>query len=82
MTRKTPTKRKSPRAREYTGPGTLEDVKKFLETNATQKAKVQAIETLPREQQVELMEWVRKRTLEAIDLFQKRMDEERKRQGF
>jgi hypothetical protein len=82
MTRKTKAKPKTPRAREYTGPNTLEDVKKFLETNATQKAKVQAMEGLPREDQVTLMEWIRKRTIDALDLFQKRMEEERKQRGF
>lgn len=81
MTQKPKRQPKTPRAREYTGPNTLEDVKKFFQSNATQKAKVKAAEALPREDQVELMEWARKSLLDAVEVLQKQMDAERKRRG-
>lgn len=82
MTRKTPRQPKAPRAKEYTGPNTLEDVKKFWESNATQKAKTQAAEALSPEDQVELMKWAQKRLLDAVNVLQKNMEIERKRRGF
>lgn len=81
MTRKPKRQPKTPRAREYTGPNTLEDVKKFFLTNATQKAKTQAAEALSPEDQVELMEWARKSLLDAVNVLQKQREEERKRRG-
>jgi hypothetical protein len=81
MTHKTNRRPKTSRAREYTGPNTLEDVKKFWESNATQKAKVKAAEALPHEDQVELVKWVQKSTLTAIEAYRKKMDAEWKRRG-
>jgi hypothetical protein len=82
MTRKTTNRRpKTSQAREYTGPNTLEDVKKFWESNATQKAKVKAAEALPDEDQLELVEWARKRALTAVEAYREKMDAEWKRRG-
>jgi len=73
---------KTTRSREYTGPNTLEEVKKYLETNALQKAKVKAIEALPKEEQVELFEWIRKRMLHALNVYQNKIDALAKERGF
>ena len=81
MTRKTNHGPKTSRAREYTGPNTLEDVKKFWESNATQKAKVKAAEALPHADQLELAEWARQRALTALEAYRKTMEAKWKRRG-
>jgi hypothetical protein len=81
MTRKSKSKPKTPRAREYTGPNTLESVKEFCLSNATKKAKQQAAESLSAEDQVELGKWAIKRLLDAMDAYRKRMDAEWERRG-
>jgi hypothetical protein len=53
-----------------------------LKSNATQKAKVKAMEALSHEDQVELMKWIRKFTLDAIEAHRTKMDAEWKRRGF
>jgi hypothetical protein len=78
-----PTKsKKSPRAREYTGPNTLEAVKEFWRSNATQKAKVQAAEALSGEDQAKLAIWAQKHTLNAFQELRQTMDAEWERRGF
>ena len=74
--------KKPPRAREYTGPHTLEAVKAFFQTDALQKAKEQAAETLSEVDQLKLMEWARDRLKEALKIEQKNLDELGRRLGY
>ena len=72
---------KPPRAREYTGPPTLKAVKEFMLSNATDKAKQQAAETLSKADQLELTKWAIKTLSNEMDRFMKNVEIERKRRG-
>lgn len=69
--------KKTPRAREYTGPATLEAVKEFFQTDALQKAKEQAAASLSEEDQIKLMEWSRQLLRDAIQVVQKDFETKR-----
>ena len=76
------TSKKKPRAREYTGPATLEAVKEFFLTDALQKAKQQAAESLSEEDQRRLMEWSIQSLRDAMELVQKDLEAEGIRRGY
>jgi hypothetical protein len=75
------TSKKPPRAREYRGPHTLEAVREFIKTDALQKAKIQAMETLSEKDQITLMEEARQSLKDALELTQRAFDAEAKRRG-
>lgn len=68
--------KKKPRAREYTGPATLEAVKEFILSDALQKAKQQAAESLSEEDQRKLMEWSMQSLRDTMELVQKDLEAE------
>ena len=75
-------RKKPPRAREYTGPATLEAVKEFILSDALQKAKQQAAESLSEEDQRKLMEWSMQSLRDAMQVVQKDLEAEGTRRGY
>lgn len=76
------TNKKPPRAREYTGPHTFEAVKEFFQTDALQKAKKQAYETLSDADKLKLMESARDSLREALAIERKNLDELGRQRGY
>lgn len=82
MTTKKPKTKKPLRSREYTGPKTVDGVWEYLHTDAYQKAKTKAIESLSKAQFAELWERIRHKTLKAIELQQEQLDALAKARGY
>lgn len=75
--------RKPRKAREYTGPHTLDGVKVFCQSDPlpTMKAMEQAAKTLTPEEFRELAKWTVERLKRAMEIHRKVMDAEWKERG-